>query len=118
MTFDLVYKRRVWHGQRPIENQQFLSDGSERSMGDPLYCSFNARGRKQFKELGRSALAETYPEYADVGLPAHKAALRGDVEGLKEIFACNRDDGVPSRDVNGATPLHLAVRNNRVETVK
>ena len=87
-------------------------------MTDALYCRFNSRGRKQFKASTRANLLERFPEYASIGLPAHKAALEGNVDGLREIFSTSTDDGVPSRDRNGATPLHLAVKSNRVEAVK
>ena len=87
-------------------------------MADALYSRLNARGRKQFKTTSKRLFSQKFPEYAKVGLPAHKAALDGDVNCLKEVFACNQDEGVPSRDMNGATPLHLAVRNNHVEAVK
>ena len=85
---------------------------------DVLYSRLNARGRKSFKSTDRAQLAEKFPEYGKVGLPAHKAALDGNVEALREIYTAFSADGVPSRDVNGATPLHLAVRGNRIETVK
>ena len=85
---------------------------------DALYCRLNARGRKAFKALKRYSLKEKFPEYATIGLPAHKAALEGSVDVLREVFASNQDDGIPSRDVNGATPLHLAVKSNRIEAVK
>ena len=85
---------------------------------DKLYSWLNPRGRKSFKAVGRAQLVEKFPEYAKIGLPAHKAALEGNVEALREIYAAYTAEGVPSRDVNGATPLHLAVRGNRIEAVK
>lgn len=85
---------------------------------DFLYCSFNERGRKQFDSLERGELLSKFPDYAKVGLPAHKAALDGNIECLKDLFSAHWDDGVPSRDVNGATPLHLAVRNSCLDVVK
>ena len=87
-------------------------------MTEFLFCRFNARGRKQFKNLDKNGLKEKYPEYVNLGLPAHKAALNGNVDVLKEVFISCNEDGVPSRDRNGATPLHLAVRNNSLEAVK
>ena len=92
--------------------------GAMSSTEDKLYSRLNARGRKSFRPTERAQLAEKFPEYAKVGLPAHKAAIEGNIEALKEIYAAFSDDGVPSRDVNGATPLHLAVRGNRIEAVK
>lgn len=88
------------------------------SKEDKLYSRLNARGRKSFKPIQRSQLAERFPGFAKIGLPAHKAALEGNVEALRDIYTALTEDGVPSRDVNGATPLHLAVRGNRIETVK
>ena len=88
------------------------------STEDKLYSRLNARGRKSFKPTDRTQLAEKFPVFAKIGLPAHKAALEGNVEALREIYAAFSADGVPSRDVNGATPLHLAVRGNRMEAVK
>ena len=85
---------------------------------DRLYSWLNARGRKSFKPIEQERLAERFPEYAKIGLPAHKAALEGNIEALKEIYTSFTARGVPSRDVNGATPLHLAVRCNRIEAVK
>lgn len=85
---------------------------------DHLYSWLNTRGTKTFKTIDQAVLAERFPEYAKIGLPAHKAALEGNVEALKDIYTSFTARGVPSRDVNGATPLHLAVRCNRVETVK
>ena len=85
---------------------------------DFLYCRFNERGRKQFDSIERGELESKFADYAKVGLPAHKAALDGNIECLKDLFSAYWDDGVPSRDVNGATPLHLAVRNSRLDAVK
>ena len=87
-------------------------------MADPLYSRFNTRGKKQFKSTEWSTFVESYTDYAKLGLPAHKAALDGNIDCLKECFSSCSDQGVPSRDVNGATPLHLAVRKNQMETVK
>ena len=88
------------------------------SKEDQLYSRLNARGRKSFKSVSSKQLTENFPEYAKLGLPAHKAALDGNVDALKEIYTASITEGVPSRDVNGATPLHLAVRGNRMEAVK
>ncbi len=87
-------------------------------MADTLYAKLNARGKKQFKARGRQSFAEDFGPYAKLGLPAHKAALDGNVECLIECFSSFKKDGVPSRDVNGATPLHLAARSNRHDVVK
>ncbi len=88
-------------------------------MADALYCRLSSRGRKHCKVSTKEALAERFPQYARLGLPAHKAALDGNTEGLQQIFeSYAEDDGVPSLDTNGATPLHLAVRNNHLETVR
>lgn len=87
-------------------------------MVDALYARLNNRGKKQFKSSSRQSFAENFEGYANLGLPAHKAALDGNVECLKECFCSCLKDGVPSRDVNGATPLHLAAKNNRADTVK
>ena len=87
-------------------------------MADALYSKLNARGRKQFKGVDKGEFAENYPSYASIGLPAHKAALEGDIECLRDVYAANQDEGVPSRDTNGATPLHLAVRSDRVDAVR
>lgn len=85
---------------------------------DYLYCKFNDRGRKQFDSIESGELESKFADYVKVGLPAHKAALDGNIECLKDLFSAYWDDGVPSRDVNGATPLHLAVRNSRLDVVK
>ena len=85
---------------------------------DFLYCKFNDRGRKQFDSIESGELESKFADYVKVGLPAHKAALDGNIECLKDLFSAYWDDGVPSRDVNGATPLHLAVRNSRLDAVK
>ena len=85
---------------------------------DPLYSRLNARGRKELKPSGKNALAERFSDYAGLGLPAHKAAMDGSIECLKEVYRSMHNVGVPSRDVNGATALHLAVRSNKVEAVK
>lgn len=87
-------------------------------MADPLYAKLNIRGKKQFKSADKATFAESFSEYARLGLPAHKAALDGNVECLKECFCSTPVEGVPSRDVNGATPLHLAARSNRADAVK
>lgn len=87
-------------------------------MAEFLFCRFNARGRKQFKNLDKNVLKDKYPDYANLGLPAHKAALEGNVDILKEVFVAGNEEGIPSRDRNGATPLHLAVRSNKIDAVK
>lgn len=88
-------------------------------MADRLYCRLSSRGRKHCKVSTKEALTERFPQYARLGLPAHKAALDGNTEAVQQIFeSFTEDDGVPSLDVNGATPLHLAVRNNHLETVR
>ena len=88
------------------------------AMADPLYARLNNKGKKQFRKLDRQTFIEHFADYANLGLPAHKAALDGNVECLKECFCSFSEEGVPSRDVNGATPLHLAVRNNHADAVK
>jgi len=87
-------------------------------MVDLLYAKLNSRGKKQFKPTNRRSFAENFEDYAKLGLPAHKAALDGNIECLKGCFCSCAADGVPSRDVNGATPLHLAAKNDRVDAVK
>lgn len=88
-------------------------------MVDPLYAKLNSRGKKQYKSPSRrQSFIDHFEEYANLGLPAHKAALDGNVECLKECFRSYMKEGVPSRDVNGATPLHLAAKNNRADAVK
>ena len=89
-------------------------------MEDALYCRLNARGRKQFANLRVSLqeLARKYPDVSKVTLPAHKAAAEGRCDCLRDIFVVWNETGVASRDVNGATPLHVAARTNRIETVK
>ncbi len=90
-------------------------------MVDTLYAQLNNRGRKQHKPLEKQTFIEHFGEYANLGLPAHKAALDGNVECLKECFCSFPKEGglgVPSRDVNGATPLHLAARNNHADAIK
>lgn len=89
-------------------------------MEDALYCKFNARGRKQFASLRITLdeFARKYPEVFKVTLPAHKAAAEGRSDCLRDIFVVWNEAGVASRDVNGATPLHVAARTNRVEIVK
>ena len=124
MTSDLVYSIThaatwgvgtwVWQQATPFWKSQ-----DRREMAtDFLYCRLSERGKKQFKTLERGELESKYPEYTKVGLPAHKAALDGNIDCLKDLFSAYWIDGVPSRDVNGATPLHLAVRNSQVEAVK
>lgn len=90
------------------------------SAGRPLYCKLNNRGKRQFrKSYGKPReLSAKYAEYASVGLPAHKAALDGDVEALEEIFLWKGVNGVPALDVHNATPLHLAARKNRAGAIK
>ena len=85
---------------------------------DPLYSRLNSRGKKQFKLIENSFFSENYKDYAKLGLPAHKAALDGNIDCLKDCYCSLTAQGVPSRDINGATPLHLAVRRNQSETVK
>ena len=89
-------------------------------MGDPLYARFNVRGHKQFKGADPVEFEVSYPNYSKIGLPAHKAALDGNLYCLRDYFLSKhqKDEGVPSRDVNGATPLHLASRTNRIEVIK
>lgn len=95
-----------------------LSSGCVDVMADHLYSRLNSRGKKQFKTTQWSNFVENYSDYAKLGLPAHKAALDGNIDCLKDCFSSCTSHGVPSRDVNGATPLHLAVRKNQNETVK
>lgn len=87
-------------------------------MVDALYAKLNSRGKKQFKASDPATFAKHFEDYANLGLPAHKAALDGNVECLKECFCSSIKEGIPSRDVNGATPLHLAARSNRADAVK
>lgn len=87
---------------------------------DALYSRLNARGHKQFKGAEKQEFEQTYPTYSKIGLPAHKAALDGNVSCLRDFYLSKheKDEGVPSRDVNGATPLHLASRTNRIEVIR
>ena len=87
-------------------------------MVDPLYAKLNSRGRKQLGVIDKQIFVKHFGDYASLGLPAHKAALDGNVECLKECFCSSVLEGVPSRDVNGATPLHLAARNNQADAVR
>lgn len=87
-------------------------------MADALYARLNNRGKKTFKEQNKEEFHAHFGDYAKLGLPAHKAALDGNVECLKECFCSYINEGVPSRDINGATPLHLAARNNCADAVK
>ncbi len=89
-------------------------------MGDPLYARLNAKGHKQFRGADPVEFEECYPDYGKIGLPAHKAALDGNLSCVRDYFVSKhqQDEGVPSRDINGATPLHLASRTNRIEVIK
>ena len=87
-------------------------------MVDALYAKLNSKGKRQFRASDKETFAKNFEDYANLGLPAHKAALTGNVECLKECFCTYMKEGVPSRDVNGATPLHLAAKNNRIDAVK
>lgn len=85
-----------------------------------LYCRFNNRGKRQFRKRygNETELSGRFGEYASIGLPAHKAALEGDVEALEEIFLWKGVRGVPALDRNDATPLHLAARGNNAGAIK
>ena len=85
-----------------------------------LYCRLNNRGKRQYrKRLGKgSELSDRFAEYASVGLPAHKAALEGNVEVLEELFLWKGATGIPALDRNSATPLHLAARGGHVDAIK
>ena len=83
------------------------------------YLKLNPRGRKFGKSTKRRSLHKLGPDYADVGLPAHKAALLGDVEALKVVFFGDETaNGVPLRDLYLSTPLHLAARCNQDQAAK
>lgn len=104
-------------GVTPI---QFCQQPVQMATNRPLFCLLNNRGKRQYrKAYGKPReLSEKYAEYASVGLPAHKAALEGDVEALEEIFLWKGSKGVPALDRNCATPLHLAARRNRAPAIK
>lgn len=57
---------------------------------------------------------------AGVVLAAHKAAIQGHVGCLRALFEEARQGKrhIIAVDRNGATPLHLAARENRVEALK
>lgn len=84
-----------------------------------LFAGFNNRGKRQYRKLIGTVehLSDEFSEYAGIGLPAHKAALDGNIEALAQIFLWLEDE-VPALDVNGATPLHLAAKQNRVNAIK
>ena len=83
------------------------------------YLKLNPRGRKFGKSTKRRSLDKLGQDYADVGLPAHKAALLGDVEALKVVFFGDETaNGVLLRDLYLSTPLHLAARCNQDQAAK
>ena len=86
----------------------------------PLFCTLNNRGKRQYrKTYGKPReLSEKFAEYASIGLPAHKAAIEGNVQALEEIFLWKGTKGVPALDRNCATPLHLAARRSHAPAIK
>lgn len=84
-----------------------------------MFVAFNNRGKRQYrKSIGTiEELSDEFSDYESVGLPAHKAAFDGNIEALTQIFLWLEDE-VPALDVNGATPLHLAAKQNRVNVIK
>ena len=89
------------------------------SSNPSMFAGFNSRGKRHYKRQidAVDQLSEEFSEYARIGLPAHKAALDGNIEALTQIFSW-LEDQVPALDVNGATPLHLAAKQNRVNVIK
>ena len=89
------------------------------SSEENLFTGFNNRGKRQYRKLIGTVeqMSEEFSEYANIGLPAHKAAFDGSIEALAQIFLWLEDE-VPALDVNGATPLHLAAKQNRVNVIK
>jgi ankyrin repeat protein len=86
---------------------------------DAAYCSLNSRGRKFAKSTKRRSFGDLDEKYASVGLPAHKAAMLGDVEALKIIFfTIDNSPGVPLKDRYNSTPLHLAAKSNMHHALK
>ena len=87
---------------------------------EKLYCYLNKNGRKQYrKEIGAtSELTADLEEYGNVDLPAHKAALEGNLVALQGVFLWKSSSGIPARDIYGATPLHMAARRNHADIIK
>lgn len=84
---------------------------------EKLYCRLNKNGRKQYrKDIG--VVPEFVGDLGDVDLPAHKAALEGNLSSLQNVFMWKNNSGVPALDIYGATPLHMAARRNHADIVK
>jgi len=83
-------------------------------MDNLMYCHLNKKGVKLLKDK-EIPLPE---EYREVGLPAHKAAFKGDVDALAAIFLEFTEVGVPLEDSYGSNPLHLAARKDDPKTAK
>ena len=106
-------------GAGKIRPLNFTANATAMTSEENLFAGFNNRGKRQYRKLIGTVekLSEEFSEYENVGLPAHKAALDGNIEALTQIFLWLEDE-VPALDVNGATPLHLAAKQNRVNAIK
>ena len=79
-----------------------------------MYCRLNKKGVKLLKDK-EIPLPE---EYREVGLPAHKAVFKGDIDALAAIFLEFTEVGVPLEDSYGSNPLHLAARKDDPKATK
>ena len=86
-----------------------------------VFCALNDKGLKQFQKRIKAASDKTDPavgEYERAKLPAHKAAFDGNVPALEGIFITQVKNGGISIADKGISPIHMAIKGNKMDSVK
>lgn len=101
--------------------QYIMAEGSDRAGEGVTLCTLNEKGQKQFQKRIKGAADKPDPSVGDYGkakLPAHKAAFDGNIGALEGIFITqSKSGGIPVAD-KGISPIHMAIKGNKMDSVK
>lgn len=105
----------------PPSNLPTLTIMATPTTAPPAMCTLNEKGMKQYQKRIKAASDKPDPamgEYESAKLPAHKAAFDGNTAGLEAVFISSVKNGGVTVADKGISPLHMAIKGNKMEAVK